>query len=178
MNFLAKPILCTQGFCFLFCSVISPKEGRELWTLFLKIINDWFVVLGMCNAGNSGDSDYPYQWAGETVHIFLKKWSLLEYPACDQKSAVVDLKPALQFHPKERLYFNKQAKIQTKKKLPYQVYVCRNPHRFLCRSSLWQSFSFCLWCSLDWITLDESIACKISPKSSLQDFINSNMSDI
>ena len=31
MNFLAKPILCTQGFCFvLHSSVISPKEGREL----------------------------------------------------------------------------------------------------------------------------------------------------
>ena len=95
-------------------------------------------MLGMCNALNSRGHAYPYQWAGENVQIFLKKISLIGYPANDHESAVLDLKLALQLNPKQKFYFNKQAKIKTKKKLPYKCVFVKTPHRFLCRNSLWQ----------------------------------------
>lgn len=40
--------------------------------------------------------------------------------------AVLDLKPALKFNAKQKFYFNKQAKIYTKKELPYQVGILKN----------------------------------------------------
>lgn len=81
-------------------------------------------MLGRCNALSSRGRAYPYQWAGENVQIFLKKISLIGDPANDHESAVLDLKFVLQLNPKQKFYFNKQAK--TKKKLPYQVCVCKN----------------------------------------------------
>lgn len=45
------------------------------------------------------------------MQIFLKKISLIGNPANDHESAVLDLKPALQFNPKQKLYFNRQSKI-------------------------------------------------------------------
>lgn len=73
----------------------------------------------MCNGVDSREWAYPCQWAGENVQIFLKEISLMI------TSAVLGLKPALKFNPKQKFYFNRQAKTQTKKKLPYQARILK-----------------------------------------------------
>lgn len=42
-------------------------------------------MLGMCTGVDSRECAYPCQWAGENVQIFLKKISLIGYPANDHE---------------------------------------------------------------------------------------------
>ena len=81
-------------------------------------------MLGMCNGVDSREWAYPCQWAGENVQIFLKEISLMDILLMIT-SALLGLKPALKFNPKQKFYFNRQAKTQTKKKLPYQARILK-----------------------------------------------------